>query len=177
MRLREESIVIERPVDEVFDFVADTTNDPRWHTTVVEGQRTSLGPVGLGATFEGIYDSRKRTLDAPAHPANFQHVRAVIAEFVANRSLRLRVEFTDPPRGIGARVLGRSFDLTFRFEALLEGTCVYRGGEFHPVPLIRPLVPLFARFNAGRNRYLLASLKRAVESTTSDERSGRVHAD
>lgn len=71
MRLGEESIVIRRPLDTVFSFVADTTNDPRWHTTVVEGQRTSAGPVGLGTTFEGIYDSKKRTLDAPAHAANF----------------------------------------------------------------------------------------------------------
>ncbi|HEY8869351.1 MAG TPA: SRPBCC family protein [Candidatus Limnocylindrales bacterium] len=166
MRLREESIVIGRPIHEVFAFVADATNDPRWHTTVVEAQRTSAGPIGLGTTFEGIYDSKKRTLDALAHPANFQRVRAVITEFVANRSLRIQVEFTDPPRGIGARVLGRSFDLTFRFEAVPEGTRVYRAGEFHPVPLIRPLVPLFARLNSGRNRYLLANLKRAVESRT-----------
>jgi len=167
MRLGEESIVIRRPLDTVFSFVADTTNDPRWHTTVVEGQRTSAGPVGLGATFEGIYDSKKRTLDTPAHPTNFQHVRAVITEYVENQSLRIRVEFTDPPRGIGARVLGRSFELTFRFERAPEGTRVYRGGEFHPVPLIRPLLPFFIRFNRGRNRYLLANLKRAIESPTS----------
>jgi hypothetical protein len=106
MRLGEESIVIRRPLDAVFRFVADTANDPRWHTTVVEGQRTSADRLGLGTTFEGIYDSKKRTLDTPAHPTNFQHVRAVITEYGENQSLRIRVEFTDPPRGIGARVLG-----------------------------------------------------------------------
>lgn len=175
MRLGEESIVIRRPLDTVFSFVADTTNDPRWHTTVVEGQRTSAGPVGLGTTFEGIYDSKKRTLDAPAHAPNFQHVRAVITEYAENQSLRIRVEFTDPPRGIGARVLGRSFELTFRFERVPEGTLVYRGGEFHPVPLIWPLLPFFIRFNRGRNRYLLANLKRALESQGSGKSPGGLY--
>jgi hypothetical protein len=66
MRLGEESIVILHP---------------SWHTTVIEGRRTSAGPVGLGTTFKGIYDSRKRPLTTSAHPANFQHLRAVISEY------------------------------------------------------------------------------------------------
>ena len=65
MRLVEESIIIRRPIDEVFDFVADGTNDPTWHTTVVEGRRASAGPIGLGTTFDVIYDSHKDTLATP----------------------------------------------------------------------------------------------------------------
>jgi hypothetical protein len=161
--ISEESIVIERPVPEVFAFVSNTTNDPLWHTTVVEGHQTSEGPVGLGTTFEGTYDSHRKTLTTPPQVANFQHVRATVTAFVADRAVTIRVEFVDPPRGIGARVLGRRFDLSFRFEEAPGGTRVYRGGEVDPMPIVRPILPLFMRANASRNRYLLANLKAAVE--------------
>lgn len=177
MKMDEDSIVIGRPVDEVLQFVADTSNDPKWHTTVVEVRKTSAGPVGLGSTFEGNYDSNKQTLDTLAVPGNFQGVRAVIAEYVPGRSARVHVKFTHPPRGIGARVLGRTFELTFRVEAVPEGTRLHRGGEFHPVPLVWPLLALYWRprlpfrrtsspprsFSSGRNLYLLENIKRAIE--------------
>jgi Polyketide cyclase / dehydrase and lipid transport len=120
VRIPEDAIDIRRPVADVFEFVADTTNDPKWHTTVVRARRVSLGPVGLGTVFEGDYDSKKKTLETPPRPGNFQSVRATITEYAPGRALRLHVDFTDPPRGIGARVLGQTFDLTFRFESLLE---------------------------------------------------------
>ena len=177
MKFDEDSIVIDRPVDEVLRFVADTSNDPKWHTTVVEVRKTSAGPIGLGSTFEGTYDSNKQTLDTPAEPGNFQGVRAVIAEYVPERSVRIHVEFIRPPRGIGARVLGRTFELTFRVEDVPEGTRLYRGGEFHPVPLVWPLPAFYWRprlpfrrtsapprtFSSGRNLYLLENIKRAIE--------------
>lgn len=163
MHLGEASIVIRLPIADVFSFVADGTKDPLWHTTVVEVRRTSPTPLGLGATFDGVYDSHKGSLDTPPDTANFQRFRATITEYVPNRSTRLTVVFTDPPRGTAAWVMGRSFALTFRFEPVPEGTRVYRNGEFHPTPLIWPLLPLIARASRRRNRYLLANLRRAVE--------------
>lgn len=68
-----------------------------------------------------------------------------------------------PPRGIGAAALGRAYDLTFR-EPAPGGTRVYRGGEIQPVALVRALLPLFMRANAGRNRQLLGNLKRTIEA-------------
>ena len=163
MRIAEESIDIARDASEVFAFVSDMTNDVKWHTTVVEGHRVSDGPIGLGARFEGTYDSHRRALDTPPDPANFQPLVATITEYVPDRALRTRVEFTGPLRGVGARVLGRSFDLTFRFEPVPDGTRVFRGGDIRPVALTAPILPIFMRANAGRSRYLLAYLKRAVE--------------
>ena len=50
--------------------------------------------------------------------------------------------------GIAAWVMGRTFELSFRFEAVPEGTRVYRNGDFHPSPLIWPLLPLIGRDSA-----------------------------
>ena len=164
MQIPEESIDVARDVHEVFAFVSDVTNDVKWHTTVVEVRRVSDGPIGLGSRFEVTYDAHRHSLDTPPDPSRFQPLVATLTEFVPDRALRGHIESVKPPRGIGARVLGRAYDLTFRFEPVPGGTRVYRGGEIQPVALVRPLLPLFMRANAGRNRYLLGNLKRSIEA-------------
>jgi hypothetical protein len=161
--LHEDSIVVRRPIAQVFAFVANPANDWLWHTPVVEVRQTSLGPVGVGTTFAGIYDPKKRTLDSPVHPNSLQAIEGVLVEVDPERSSRLRVRFVNPPRGLGARVLGPAFDLTFRFEAVPGGTRVYRGGELNPWSLMRPLVRLLLSLNAKRFQYLLGLLRDAIE--------------
>ena len=52
MAIREElSVVIERPVEEVFAFATDPENDPLWQSTSLETEMTSGEPVGVGTTF------------------------------------------------------------------------------------------------------------------------------
>jgi len=41
-------IDIDRPAGEVFDFVADQTNGPRWQDGLHEVRRITPGPVGVG---------------------------------------------------------------------------------------------------------------------------------
>jgi len=45
-----ESIIIQRPVEEVFAFVADQRNAPEWQSGLLEVRRTDEGPLGVGAT-------------------------------------------------------------------------------------------------------------------------------
>ena len=44
------SIVIRRPIDEVFAFVEDARNRPQWDDSVVSEELTSPGPIGVGTT-------------------------------------------------------------------------------------------------------------------------------
>lgn len=44
----ERSIVIDRPMAEVFEFVHDVTKDASWQTTLVESQPLTEGPVRVG---------------------------------------------------------------------------------------------------------------------------------
>lgn len=46
------STVIDRPIDEVFAFLADGTNDPKFSPRVQEIRKTTDGPVGVGTVFE-----------------------------------------------------------------------------------------------------------------------------
>jgi carbon monoxide dehydrogenase subunit G len=42
---------IDRPVEQVFDFLADGENDPKFSPRVLEIAKTSEGPPGVGTTF------------------------------------------------------------------------------------------------------------------------------
>ena len=45
------SIVIDRPVEEVFAFLANLENDVKWRREWIETTKTSEGSLGVGATF------------------------------------------------------------------------------------------------------------------------------
>ncbi len=46
------SAVIERPIDEVFAFLVDGANDPKFSPRVQEIRKTTDGPIGVGTVFE-----------------------------------------------------------------------------------------------------------------------------
>jgi hypothetical protein len=46
------SVLIDRPIDEVFAFLADGTNDPKFSPRVQEILKTTDGPVGVGTVFQ-----------------------------------------------------------------------------------------------------------------------------
>ena len=43
---------IDRPINEVFAFLADGTNDPKFSPRVLEIRKATDGPVGVGTVFE-----------------------------------------------------------------------------------------------------------------------------
>lgn len=49
-RIRGE-LVIEAPVEEVFDLVADERNEPVYNPRIVRAEKVSEGPIGRGARF------------------------------------------------------------------------------------------------------------------------------
>jgi hypothetical protein len=58
----EGSAVINRPIDEVFAFLADGTNDPKFSPRVLEIVRTPDGPPGVGTTFKStVKDAGMKT--------------------------------------------------------------------------------------------------------------------
>jgi uncharacterized protein YndB with AHSA1/START domain len=44
-------VTIDAPVEEVFDFVADERNEPRYNPRIAHAEKISDGPVGTGARF------------------------------------------------------------------------------------------------------------------------------
>ncbi len=85
-------IMIACPVNEVFRFVADFENMPKWNYYVVQVTRITPGPVGIGTTFKQLRktDSQQYRIIA------FEPNRKVTVE--ASRSaLELVMSFTFEP--------------------------------------------------------------------------------
>jgi uncharacterized protein YndB with AHSA1/START domain len=48
----ENTITIEQPVEEVFEYISTPENDPTWVSVSIRNQRTSPGPMRVGMTIE-----------------------------------------------------------------------------------------------------------------------------
>jgi carbon monoxide dehydrogenase subunit G len=59
-----ESIIVQRPVEEVFAFVADQTNGPRWQSGLLEVRRITDKPIGLGTKHTAVRKFMGRRLEA-----------------------------------------------------------------------------------------------------------------
>jgi hypothetical protein len=58
----EGEIVIGRPVDVVFDYVADQSNEPHYNPQMVRAEKITAGAVGKGTRFRSAVASRGRTV-------------------------------------------------------------------------------------------------------------------
>ncbi len=48
------SVVINRPPEEVFEFISNFENNPRWQSGMREARITSEGPLGVGTTYSQV---------------------------------------------------------------------------------------------------------------------------
>ena len=53
-------ITIDRPVELVFDCVADGTNEPAYNPQMVRAEKLTSGPVGPGTRFRAVFAGRRR---------------------------------------------------------------------------------------------------------------------
>lgn len=144
MARMEMSVVINRPVEDVWKFV---TNFDNWAKTARSGsefRQTSEGALGVGATVESRRTILGRSLKLHS---------IVITEYEPNRSFGM----TDKAPGL-RRASGR-----YTFEPAPEGTRVTRSGELE-LGRGRLLWPVFAPLLRRAWRYEFAAVKRLIEA-------------
>jgi uncharacterized protein YndB with AHSA1/START domain len=137
------SIVIERPVEDVFNALTDVRLTGRWYPAQVEEWWTTPPPHGVGS----VRRARVRVLGRASEND------AVVTEY-------------DPPRRAAMRGLSRTapFDVTLAFEPVDGGTRVLVDSRFHLNGAMRLFGPLFiGPYERGWERGL-AELKRMMES-------------
>jgi len=72
------SAVVDRPISDVFAFLADGTNDPKFSPRVQEIEQTTDGPAGVGTIYEskvkdaGMTTTRRFELTAFEAPAKIR---------------------------------------------------------------------------------------------------------
>jgi uncharacterized protein YndB with AHSA1/START domain len=67
----EKTIVINRPIEEVFAFLADIDNISRW-VSIENVKQTSSGPIGVGSTFSSTVHLAGQKLDANAEVTAYE---------------------------------------------------------------------------------------------------------
>ena len=55
------TVTIDRPARDVFLFVSDLENVPRWNHAIIETRKTSEGPVNVGTTYRQVRSAPTRS--------------------------------------------------------------------------------------------------------------------
>ena len=117
------STVIDRPIAEVFAFLADGTNDPKFSPRVQEIRKTTDGPVGAGTVFEstvkdaGMTTSRRFELTDVQPPTKIrwtERSKNVVTvpdggydlESVSDTQTKVTIQNTFEGHGFGKLIVG-----------------------------------------------------------------------
>jgi uncharacterized protein YndB with AHSA1/START domain len=140
----ERSVTIARPAEEVFAFLADARNDPRWCASVVACEQRSGDGPGLDASY------RARHKPTPFHPVMSRLIRVV--EYQPPRLVRWCQEDSN---GV--------FHIAYELEPIGEETRFVQRDRIEwkvPGPVGRLAERLFVRRHIGEQ---MTDLKRLLE--------------
>jgi uncharacterized protein YndB with AHSA1/START domain len=139
------SMVIARPVEDVFDFVADERNEPKYNPRMVRAEKLTPGPVANGTRWSATVEARGRPLD-------------------------MEVEVTDYTRptrlGSTTRMSTAEIRGAVTFEPDPAGTRMQWSWQLQPKGMLKLMGPLIARLGRRQEAQIWAGLKRYMESTT-----------
>jgi uncharacterized protein YndB with AHSA1/START domain len=142
----EGEIVIDRPVEAVFDFVADQRNEPQYNPRMVRAAKITDGPVGKGTVFRSATRSMGRTAD-------------------------MRIELTgyDRPARLASRTTMRQADIdgALTFEPAPAGTRMRWSWQVRPKGAVRLLAMVITWMGSRQEQRIWTSMKRYLETPRS----------
>jgi len=96
----ENTIRIDRPADEVFAFLSDFENIPKWNYYILEVRQFSESPVGVGTTYHQIRKSEEQDYQVTEFEAN----RAIAVKTLPQSSPGFERKFTLYEEGDTTRI-------------------------------------------------------------------------
>jgi hypothetical protein len=146
------TVTIARTADEVFAFLADLRNIPKWNYAIARTVQTSPGPAGVGATYR-----QTRTIPRPSEES-------------------LKITVFEPPSRLAVQGQIGPFQATtsYLLEPAAGGTRLTNTVELEPASvLLRAIGPLAApRVKAAVARNL-DTLKRLLEAAPTAAERGQ----
>lgn len=142
----EHTIVINRPVSEVFAYLSKPENMPKWAKATLDAAQTSEGPVGVGTT---CYVVNK----AMGMQVNMDFV---VTEFEQDSVYAAKTTKSLFP-----------MELTYKFESVDGGTRVHVTSEADLAGVMSMAGPLLKRKGESQIKDDHANLKRILESGSS----------
>jgi hypothetical protein len=138
----EGEIVIDRPIDEVFDFVVDERNEPDYNPRIVAAEKLSPGPVGPGTQFRAETTAMGRTVGMTIEITAYERPR----------------QFASSIRMSAADIRG-----ALTFDPLPAGTRMRWAWEVKPRGWYKLMTPIIARSGRRQEQATWASLKQYLE--------------
>ncbi len=139
----EMSVVINRPLEEVFAFVSDIEKMEQWVGELQESKNISAGPLGVGTTFTHVVGFLGRRFEQ----------NHKVTEYERNRKLRF---------GATSGPIRSEIDITF--ESIEGGTKVTFGGGGEVGGLFKLAEPLLQRMFKRQWQNNIANLKDLLEA-------------
>ena len=139
----EQSVVINRPIEEVFAFVSDFEMSPQWMSELVEAKQTSEGPVGVGTTYMAVATPLGRRAESTQEVVEYEP-NSKYAIKSTSGSVESKDEYT--------------------FESVAGGTKVIRVAEAEMGGFFRLAEPLAVRMMRRQFETNFANLKDLLEA-------------
>jgi len=103
----EKSIAIDRPAEDVFAFVSDHTNAPRWQRGLLEVRRATDGPIGVGTRHTFVRTFMGRQLEASNEFTRYEPSRLVAFNATSNWLPGQGSYVVEPTGRASARLIAR----------------------------------------------------------------------
>jgi hypothetical protein len=136
------STVVARRVEDVFDFVADERNEPKYNPRMVRVDKLTPGPIATGTRWS--------------------------ATLAARRPIDIRLEVTDYRRpyrlATTTRTTGAQISGAVTFEPDPAGTRLSWSWQLRPKGVLRLIAPVFAVVGRRQEAANWAALKRHLEN-------------
>jgi uncharacterized protein YndB with AHSA1/START domain len=137
------SILIRRPVEVVFDYVADQTNEPRYNPQMTESTKLTAGPVRVGTRYHARLRSGHRPVEMTIEVTGYR--RPVLLASKTTMS--------------SADVVG-----SVSFDPVPAGTRMRWSWRIRPHGLARLAGPLVGYLGRRQERRIWSGLKRLLET-------------
>jgi Polyketide cyclase / dehydrase and lipid transport len=141
--------VIRRPVEEVFDYVADERHEPDFNSRMSRVELLTPEPIGAGSRFEVEMTMMRRVFDMTVEFTAFARPRLLGS---TSRAL---------PREGKGRPLVTAGSLTF--DPVPEGTRMRWSWQVETPGALKLLAPLVVRMGRRQERRVWNNLKRLLE--------------
>ena len=97
------SVVINRPVEEVFAYATNPANNAKWQEGLVESRLVSSGPIGVGSQITDVRKFLGRDMDSKLEVTAFEPNRK-FGEKVISGPLQFEIIESFEPAGDGTKV-------------------------------------------------------------------------
>lgn len=137
------SVEIDKPVSEVYAFVTDCRNEPKWHSDAIEASQVGDEALAVG--------TKQRWL----------------LRFMGKREMTMEVTRLDPDRveELTARsaLMGMAPTITYSFEQAGSGTLFTRSVQMDPQGVGKLMKPMMRGMVPKRNAEFVRNLKKALD--------------